>query len=96
MKELAPEYNALLVDAEHRYYGESQPFEHIGPETMGDIEKYGYLTSSQALADYAHVINHVKTSIPGAENSPVITFGGSYGGMLSAWMRVKYPHLIDG
>ena len=86
-----------MVDAEHRFYGDSQPFgEPLVPHTKQDPAVAGYLTSWQALADYASVIHHVKSSIPGAENSPVIAFGGSYGGMLSAWMRIKYPHLIDG
>lgn len=44
--------------------------------------------------DYVDLIKYLKKTIPEAKDSPVIAFGGSYGGMLAAWMRFKYPQII--
>ncbi|NXV51061.1 PCP carboxypeptidase, partial [Uria aalge] len=93
MWDVAEELNAMLVFAEHRYYGESLPF---GNESFSDSKHLNYLTSEQALADFAVLIEYLKTTIAGARYSPVIAIGGSYGGMLAAWFRMKYPHVVVG
>ena len=49
---------------------------------------------AQALADYVALLAEVKASVHGARTSPVVAFGGSYGGMLSAWLRAKYPWAV--
>ena len=59
-------------------------------------EHLGYLTTEQALADFALLVLKLKQEVHGAEESPFIAFGGSYGAMLATWMRIKYPHLIQG
>lgn len=41
----------------------------------------GYLSSTQALADYATLIIDLKKNLS-AEESPVVVFGGSYGGSM--------------
>ena len=86
--QLAEKMRALVVFIEHRYYGTSLPY---GNNSF-DIPNIDYLTSEQALADYATFITDLKSDQV-YSSSPVIAFGGSYGGMLSAWIRQKYPNL---
>ncbi|EEC04812.1 prolylcarboxypeptidase, putative [Ixodes scapularis] len=89
--EWAPDFKALIVFAEHRFYGKSLPF---GDESYQSPKNLGYLTSEQALADYAYLVVYLKTTLAGAAKSQFVAFGGSYGGMLATWFRIKYPHLI--
>ncbi|KAK3134217.1 hypothetical protein QOZ80_6AG0546450 [Eleusine coracana subsp. coracana] len=92
MFDIAPKFGALLVFIEHRFYGESKPF---GNDSYKSPDKLGYLTSTQALADFAVLITSLKQNLS-AEAAPVVVFGGSYGGMLASWFRLKYPHVALG
>jgi pimeloyl-ACP methyl ester carboxylesterase len=80
-------HGALLTALEHRFYGESQPFDDLSTENLG------YLSAEQALSDIAHFLNYLNG---GKSYRPVIVVGGSYPGALSAWFRSRYPHLSVG
>ena len=79
---------ALIVFGEHRYEGKSVPKMHGVPACLS------YCTSAQALADYVVLLADLKKDYK--TDAPVIGFGGSYGGMLAGWMRMKYPEVLTG
>ena len=92
--ENAKEFGALVVFAEHRYYGKSQL--PLDDENLATINNLRYLSSDQALMDYVTLIQNLKQEFEFNYSDAVVGFGGSYGGMLASWGRIKYPHVWDG
>jgi serine protease 16 len=89
--ELAKIHSALVVVVEHRFYGYSLP-------DNWDLSTahLAQLSSQQALADLAVLVEFLKKDLGFDEKNKVIAFGGSYPGNLAAWSRIKYPHLFHG
>ncbi len=77
-------HGARLFVIEHRFYGSSQPCDDWS------VACFSTLNSEQALADFAHFLSKMNEDMP---ERPTIVVGGSYPGALSAWFRLKYPHL---
>jgi hypothetical protein len=65
---------------QHRYYGKSMPYGTM-EASYKDADTLSTLTSEQALADFATLVTDLKRNLS-AEASPVILFGGSYGGSM--------------
>merc|ERR1712227_135411 len=85
--EWAQQHGAAMFVLEHRFYGQSHPRPDM---SRGNIE---YLSSRQGLEDAGNFIS----SMNAANNLTTwITFGGSYPGSLSGWMRLRFPHLVAG
>ena len=94
--ESAPALGATVVFLEHRYYGESLPFGNASYATAAALR---FLTIEHALADMSAFLADKRRLFGcGAARAacPVVLLGGSYGGMLAAWHRLKYPHLSVG
>ncbi|OWM66423.1 hypothetical protein CDL15_Pgr013640 [Punica granatum] len=92
---LAKKFGAAVVSLEHRYYGKSSPFTSLTTENLK------YLSSKQALFDLAAFRQFYQDSISSKFNksnkeNPWFVFGVSYSGALSAWFRLKFPHLTCG
>lgn len=89
---LASKLGGLVVFSEQRFYGASLPFGNVSHTA----QQLRYLTTAQIVADHAAIAEHIKATFPNAQQCPVVAFGGSYGGTLTALLRATYPSTIVG
>ncbi|XP_054156706.1 putative serine protease K12H4.7 [Oppia nitens] len=90
MAEFASRFNAIAVELEHRYYGQSVPTVDLS------VDNLRYLTVEQALKDTDEFIGYLNGKLSLTNTTKWITFGGSYAGSLAAWFREKYPQSVAG
>ncbi|PRP85970.1 hypothetical protein PROFUN_06092 [Planoprotostelium fungivorum] len=91
---LADNLQATIVTLEHRYYGDSSPFDDL------TVENLRYLTVEQALRDLENFVLSFREGLRVGDNAnaefKIFNIGVSYSGALSAWFRLKYPHVTEG
>ncbi len=88
IRHYAQKFHAKLVALEHRYYGESLPFNSLSTKDLR------FLTTEAALDDLAYFQRHLKNKKNWT--GKWVAFGGSYPGSLSAYYRLKFPYLVVG
>ncbi len=82
----------MIVFGEHRFFGKSFPFEQ---DYSYNTTNNTLLTVQQAMMDYVELVKYIRYTYA-AMDLPCYVFGGSYGGMLATWLRIKYPHVFQG
>ncbi|XP_022106757.1 thymus-specific serine protease-like [Acanthaster planci] len=88
--QMAKTHGALILGLEHRFYGYSFAQEGLL------LPQLQYLSSQQQLADLSVFRGFAEKFLGMSGNNTWIVFGGGYAGALSAWYRLKYPHLVYG
>ena len=86
----AAQFSALMVSVEHRFFGQSVPFNDVSTANLR------FLTTQQALADTVALIQNLSVALSVPASTPVVVFGGSYAGALSAWLKLSYPEVVRG
>jgi len=91
--EVAKNFKAKFVVLEHRYYGNSLPYNYASMLP----QLFFYLDVQQAMADTAEFIVDLNQQImrERGQKAKVVIVGGSYAGAFSAWFRTRYPQLVD-
>ncbi|KAJ5935397.1 Peptidase S28 [Penicillium verhagenii] len=86
----AQEIKGAAILLEHRYWGESSPYDELTTENLQ------YLTLANNIADLTYFAKNVDLAFDtnkssNAQNAPWVLSGGSYSGALTAWTESVAP-----
>lgn len=86
----AKEVGGAIIIMEHRYWGESSPFEELTTENMQ------YLTLENSILDNTYFAKTFKPPFDKSgqsspDNAPWVFSGGSYPGALAGWLAALEP-----
>ncbi|KAK4224179.1 peptidase S28 [Podospora fimiseda] len=86
----AQETGAAVILMEHRYWGNSSPFQLL------TVENLTHLTLDNSLKDITYMANNLllpfdRTNGSHPSKSPWIYMGGSYPGAIANWLAVREP-----
>jgi len=90
---LARKVGAMVVQLEGRFTPGSLPFNESSFDTVPN--RMGLMSGENALRDYVMLISSLRDQYDPDWVCPVATWGTSLAGMYAAWLRYKFPHIID-
>jgi len=87
---MASEMGGAVVIMEHRYWGESSPYQSL------TVENLQHLTLDNSLKDITYFAKNIKlpfddSGASAPDKAPWIFTGGSYSGALAGWLAVHEP-----
>jgi len=91
--EMSRDLGAMVVQIEGRFAPGSMLFNESGFDRQAN--RIGLASAENALRDHAMLISHLRDVYDPDWVCPTATFGTSLAGMYAAWLRFKFPNVVD-
>jgi len=91
--EMARSMGAMVVRVESRFRPGSLPFNESDLDKQPN--RLGLLSPENAMRDIVMLLSHLRDLYDPEWVCPTGTFGAGLDGMYSAWMRYKFPNVVD-
>jgi len=91
--EMARSMGAMVVRVESRFLPGSLPFDES--DLKQQPNRLGLLSPENAMRDFVMLLSHLRDLYDPEWVCPTGTFGVGWDGMYSAWLRYKFPNVVD-